>query len=237
MGNILFEEMPKGAISEILIQRITDALISGDLKPGDKIPTEVEFSENLGISRNAVREAMKVLVAFGVLEIRRSEGTFVVENYNPKLMDPMLYGLILSQHSMEELLETKISIANSIMYLAIMNATDVQIAKLREKGEYFRKVMNDSNSDEKTRYDASKDFNIYLGEITNNPMLLQIDSVIHKIAKFTRHKALEESVKRGMPDILPANYLKEVDLIQARNKEAIAGFMDERLEIWKELLL
>lgn len=237
MTDILFKEMPKGAISEILVQRITDALISGDLKPGDKLPTEVEFSENLGISRNAVREAMKVLVAFGVVEIKRSEGTFVVENYNPKLMDPMLYGLILSQHSMEELLETKISIANSIMYLAIMNASDVQIAKLREKGEYFRKVMNDSTSDEQTRYDASKDFNIYLGEITNNPMLLQIDSVIHKIAKFTRYKALEESVKRGIPDVLPANYLKEVDLIQARNKEAIAGFMDERLEIWKELLL
>ena len=94
--NTLFAELPKGSISEIIIQRITDALISGELKPGDKIPTEVEFSEKLGVSRNAVREAIKVLVAFGVLEIKRSEGTYVVEEFNNKLLKPLMYGLILS---------------------------------------------------------------------------------------------------------------------------------------------
>ena len=39
-NNSLFAELPKGSISEIIVQRITDALISGELKPGDKIPTE-----------------------------------------------------------------------------------------------------------------------------------------------------------------------------------------------------
>ena len=57
-NNSLFEELPKGSISEIIMQRITDALISGQLKPGDKIPTEVEFSEKLGVSRNAVRQQL-----------------------------------------------------------------------------------------------------------------------------------------------------------------------------------
>ena len=57
-NNRLFEELPKGSISEIIMPRITDALISGQLKPGDKIPTEVEFSEKLGVSRNAVRQQL-----------------------------------------------------------------------------------------------------------------------------------------------------------------------------------
>ena len=57
-NNSLFEELPKGSISEIIMQRITDALIGGQLKPGDKIPTEVEFSEKLGVSRNAVRQQL-----------------------------------------------------------------------------------------------------------------------------------------------------------------------------------
>ena len=60
-NNKLFAQLPKGSISEIIVQRITDALISGELKPGDQIPTEVEFSEKLGVSRNGVREAIKVL--------------------------------------------------------------------------------------------------------------------------------------------------------------------------------
>lgn len=235
--NKLFEELPKGSISEIIVQRITDALISGELKPGDKIPTEVEFSEKLGVSRNAVREAVKVLVAFGVLEIRRSEGTFVVEEYNDKLLNPLVYGMILSEHSMEELLELKISIANSMLYLAILNASDEEVRKLREYGLEFKKDMNEVPADVDKIYEASKTFNEYLGEIAHNRMLQQLDNIIHKIAAFTRHKAIEESLAQGRPDALPDNYLKEVDILEARDKKAITEFMDERLSLWQELLL
>lgn len=236
-NNSLFAELPKGSISEIIMKRITDALISGELKPGDKIPTEVEFSENLGVSRNAVREALKVLVAFGVLEIRRSEGTFVVEEYNDKLLNPLLYGLILSEHSMEELLEVKIAIANSVLYLAILNTSDEEVRQLREYGMEFKRVMNETPADIEKMYQASKRFNEYLSEMAHNRMLYQLDSIIRKIASFTRHKAIEVSVERNMLNALPDNYLKEVDILEARDKEAIADFMDERLKLWQELLL
>lgn len=236
-NNKLFAQLPKGSISEIIVQRITDALISGELKPGDQIPTEVEFSEKLGVSRNGVREAIKVLVAFGVLEIRRSEGTFVVEEYNHKLLDPLLYGLILSEHSMEELLEVKIAIANSVLYLAILNASDEEIKQLREYGLEFKEIMNAKPEDTEKMYQASKRFNEYLSEISRNRMLYQLDNIIRKIASFTRHKAIEVSVERGMVNALPDNYLKEVDILEARDKRAIADFMDERLKLWQELLL
>ncbi|MGF0018804.1 FadR/GntR family transcriptional regulator [Sporofaciens sp. SGI.106] len=236
-NNKLFAQLPKGSISEIIVQRITDALISGELKPGDQIPTEVEFSEKLGVSRNGVREAIKVLVAFGVLEIRRSEGTFVVEEYNHKLLDPLLYGLILSEHSMEELLEVKIAIANSVLYLAILNASDEEIKQLREYGLEFKEIMNAKPADIEKMYQASKRFNEYLSEISRNRMLYQLDNIIRKIASFTRHKAIEVSVERGMVNALPDNYLKEVDILEARDKRAIADFMDERLKLWQELLL
>lgn len=236
-NNKLFAQLPKGSISEIIVQRITDALISGELKPGDQIPTEVEFSEKLGVSRNGVREAIKVLVAFGVLEIRRSEGTFVVEEYNHKLLDPLLYGLILSEHSMEELLEVKIAIANSVLYLAILNASDEEIKQLRKYGLEFKEIMNAKPADTEKMYQASKRFNEYLSEISRNRMLCQLDSIIRKIASFTRHKAIEVSVERGMVNALPDNYLKEVDILEARDKRAIADFMDERLKLWQELLL
>lgn len=219
------------------MKRITDALISGELKPGDKIPTEVEFSENLGVSRNAVREALKVLVAFGVLEIRRSEGTFVVEEYNDKLLNPLLYGLILSEHSMEELLEVKIAIANSVLYLAILNTSDEEVRQLREYGMEFKRVMNETPADIEKMYQVSKRFNEYLSEMAHNRMLYQLDSIIRKIASFTRHKAIEVSIERNMLNALPDNYLKEVDILEARDKEAIADFMDERLKLWQELLL
>ncbi len=235
--NKLFADLPKGSISEIIMQRITDALIDGELKPGDKIPTEMEFSENLGVSRNAVREAIKMLVAFGVLEIRRSEGTFVVKDYNNKMLDPLVYGLILSEHSMEELLVFKIGIACTILYLAMANASDEELARLREYGETFKKVMNDDSADLNAKYSASLKYNEFLSDITHNRMQVELDVVVHKLAKFTRSKSISVSVERGMVNALPDNYLEEVSILENRDKSAIIPFIDKRLNLWRELLL
>lgn len=233
----LFAELPKGSLSDIIVDRITNALISGELKPGDRIPTETEFAEKLGVGRNAVREAIKVLVAFGVLEIRRSAGTFVVDHYKTSLLNPMIYGLILSEHSMSELLDVKIALSNSVMYLAMKEASPEDIAHLRELGETFRTAMNDPGTDNEACYQASLAFNEFLGSITHNPMLDQLDSVVRRIAAFTRHAAIEKSREIGEPDLLPANYLKEVDLIEEGDQSKIADFMDERMGLWKRLLL
>ena len=97
--------------------------------------------------------------------------------------------------------------------------------------------MNETPADIEKMYQASKRFNEYLSEMAHNRMLYQLDSIIRKIASFTRHKAIEVSVERNMLNALPDNYLKEVDILEARDKEAIADFMDERLKLWQELLL
>ena len=57
--------------SESVVQQIIDSLVEAmirkELKPGDQIPTEMELAERLGVGRNSVREAIKILVYFGVL--------------------------------------------------------------------------------------------------------------------------------------------------------------------------
>lgn len=233
----LFEELPKGSLSDIIVQRITDALISGELKPGDKIPTETEFAENLGVGRNAVREAIKVLVAFGVLEIRRAKGTYVVEDYNDKLLDPLIYGLILSERSMDELLDVKIALSNSVTYLALKNATDEEVAELRRLGEEFARVMADPASTDEQCYKASIAFNVHLSEMGHNRLLAQLDGIVHKIAAFTRHEAIEKSREIGEPWLLPDNYLDQVSVIESRDAEKIPAFMDRRMEVWRKLLV
>ncbi len=233
----LFAELPKGSISEIITRRITDALLRGELKPGDKIPTEMEFSEKLKVSRNAVREAVKGLAAFGVLEVRRSEGTFVVKEYNQKLLDPLLYGLILSDHSIKELLEFKLGIAASLLYLAILNASEEEIRELRRRGEAFRAVMRENPVNIDQAYEASLTFNKYLSGMTHNCMQERLGEIVDQIATFTRRKAIEVSIERGMPEVLPDNYLEEVALLERREKESVAQFMDQRLKIWQNLLM
>ena len=232
----LFDELPKSSISDILVQRITDALISGELKPGDKIPTEIEFSERLGVSRNAVREAIKVLIAFGILEIRRPEGTFVVDRFSKKQFDPMIYGILASKGSLSDLLEFKLSFSLSVMYLAIKKATAEGIDKLREYGLAFRLAMNDDSLDLDAKYEASMKFNYYIGEMTGNVMMVQLEDIVYRISKYSRYEAISVSLKNGTPNALPDNYLEQVDIIESRDVNAVPAFLDKRLALWQSLL-
>ena len=74
------------------INYLTGAIMRREYTPGSKIPTENDLADLVGVSRNTVREAVKILVFMGVLEIRRPEGTFVCSGFSNSLIDPMLSG-------------------------------------------------------------------------------------------------------------------------------------------------
>ncbi|MBK5242293.1 GntR family transcriptional regulator [Clostridium sp.] len=232
----LFEQLPKGSISEIIIQRITDALINGELKPGDKIPTEAEFSQKLGICRNSVREAVKVLCAFGVLEIKRSEGTFVVEKFNQTLFNPIVYGIILSNKSFQDLLEFKLTSLNSVLYLAIKKANNEDISKLKEIYNTFEAVMQESPPNIQKMYKSSKDFYSFLAQITKNPLIIQNNEVVMKISKWSRMEAIQVTVNTDRREYMPDYYLKIVELIETRDTKGIGSLIDYIFDRWKELL-
>ena len=85
-------EKQKNAVKSV-VDQVMDGIISqiidGTLHPGDKLPTEMELCKQFGAGRNSVREAVKKLQAYGILYIKRADGTFVSENYNQKMLDPM----------------------------------------------------------------------------------------------------------------------------------------------------
>ncbi len=62
---------------EIVVEKIKALLVQQSLKPGDMIPSETILADNLKVGRGSVREAIKILSAYGVLEIRRGAGTYV----------------------------------------------------------------------------------------------------------------------------------------------------------------
>ncbi|WP_066039751.1 FadR/GntR family transcriptional regulator [Herbiconiux solani] len=73
------------AVTDEAILRIKDMILSGELRPGDRLPPEKELSERLGLSRNSLREAVKALEVIRVLDVRRGDGTFVT-SLEPRLL-------------------------------------------------------------------------------------------------------------------------------------------------------
>ncbi len=235
LENHLMAPLPSGSKSEVIIQRITDALISGDLKPGDKIPTEQEFCDQLKIGRNTVREAIKVLIAFGVLEIRRSEGTFVVDHFSPKLMDSVLYGLILCPRSLDSLLEFKISLWTSMILLAIDKASDEDVAQLQMLYDALAKTVHASEPDVDAIFSDSEDFHRFLGEITHNPLMSQLNELTVNFSANTRVQSISLRLEKGKLSDMLQEYAAMLELVRRRDKEAVPKTMASILAAWKIL--
>ena len=72
--------MEKKNLSQQTMERLYNTIVAEKrMQPGDKLPNELELSEQLGVSRATLREALRMLSARGVLEVRRGKGTFVSE--------------------------------------------------------------------------------------------------------------------------------------------------------------
>ena len=140
----MFKKIKNKSVVQTVVDSITKAIITGDLKPGDKIPTEMELAESFGVGRNSIREAIKILVYYGVLEIRRAEGTFVCDGFNKIMIDPMVYGVILHQaRDYVNLMDLRQMMEVGVMRLAIAKYNEEDLEKLHEKlerlGEEIRK--------------------------------------------------------------------------------------------------
>ena len=123
MEKTSFLKEPVGGQSVVnkIVDNITNAIINGELNPGDKIPTEAELSESMGAGRNSVREAIKVLEAYGVVHIKRAEGTFVSQEYDSRMIYPVLYGIILQKDSTSQIVELRKVIDVGLLQLLWIN--------------------------------------------------------------------------------------------------------------------
>ncbi len=76
-----FETVKASRISENIVEQIRSAILDGELKIGDQLPPEKEFAKHFGVSKSSLREAYRVLEAYGLLEIRQgmSGGAFIKE--------------------------------------------------------------------------------------------------------------------------------------------------------------
>ncbi|WP_219461980.1 FadR/GntR family transcriptional regulator [Nonomuraea rhizosphaerae] len=83
------------AVTDAAIDKIKQMILSGELKPGDRLPKEADLAERLGLSRNSLREAVRALALINVLDVRQGDGTYVTSLEPRLLLDTMSFVLDL----------------------------------------------------------------------------------------------------------------------------------------------
>ena len=128
---ILMKRIKKPSITNTVMQRIYDALLHGEIKGGDLLPSEAELSEQLNVGKSSVREAIKMLSAIGVVESVQGEGTFVRTTVDEAALNPLTYQMVLLQDADEKILELRYCIEPAYTQLAMVNANPEDLKKIR----------------------------------------------------------------------------------------------------------
>jgi len=215
-------------ISNNAVQQIIDAftaqLISGGLKPGDQIPTEVELAERFGVARNTVREAIKILVAMGVLEIRRPVGTYVCQGFTSPMISPILYGIILGRgDSYDDLMDLREIMETGTMLTVIRNASDGEIATLAGPLEALKKACLKKKPLIREVFEADNAFHEAIMALSHNQVVEQISRTVRTMTHDMRLESVKLMLTADRGEELYLAHEKLFRILRERDVEGVYG--------------
>lgn len=165
---------PSASSVDFVVNSIKELLLSGKILPGERLPAETELTRLLSVSRGSVREAMKILSALGIVEIKRGDGTYVSNGGGEIAFDPLLFTMIVSRPKFAELKELRLILEKNVVRLAVLNASEDDIQALRDCLEQTEALKNraDKKYEELLAYDL--EFHNLLGKACKNGPLQTI---------------------------------------------------------------
>lgn len=223
-------------LAEQVQEQIYQYILDKPFAVGDKLPNEFALGEMFKVGRSTVREAVKLLVSRGILEVRRGSGTYVVST-TPADMDPL--GLRDLEDKMAlalDLANVRIILEPGIAEMAAQNATDEDIEKLRGLCDLVERKIKEGDN-----YIADDiAFHTCVAECAKNKVVEQlipiIDTAVLMFVNVTHKKLMQETV---MTHRAVADAIAEHDSIGAKtammmhmtyNRNMIKKLMNEKKE-------
>jgi GntR family transcriptional repressor for pyruvate dehydrogenase complex len=207
------------AVTDEAILKIKEMILSGELKPGDRLPPEKELGEALGLSRSSLREAVKALEIIRVLDVRRGDGTYVTSLSPSLLLDAMSFVVDVHQDdSVLELFEVRQILEPAAAALATPSITRADVAHLRD---LLAQVHGTTSVDELVANDIV--FHRYISERAGNAYLTRLLDTLSSStvrARVWRGLTQEGSVERTLTE-----HRAIVDALEAGDATVVAAQM------------
>jgi GntR family transcriptional regulator, transcriptional repressor for pyruvate dehydrogenase complex len=223
------------AVTDEAILKIKAMIVSGELKPGDRLPPEKELSEALGLSRSSLREAVKALAIIRVLDVRRGDGTYVTSLTPSLLLDAMSFVVDIHQDaSVLELFEVRRILEPAAGALAARRVRAADVAHLRA---LMAEVGPTTSPDELVANDVV--FHRYIAERSGNAYLCSLLDTLSgstlrarvwrglteegAVARtLTEHAAIVDALEAADPDLVAAQLTVHISGVIAWLRRALA---------------
>ncbi len=205
---------------ENLSQRIADTLKKMIVEEhkynyGEKLPNENELSQELGVSRTTLREAIRTLISNGVLVVKRGKGTYVSEQFDQYAHELDVNDFMKKQITLRDLYETRLIIEPEAAALACKRATDDEIEEILRLGEICQQELKKDPGGAK-RIDSESSFHGAILKASHNEFLGQFLPILTKTIQKTieLNYNLETIAEEAYEDhIMIMKFLKNRDSI------------------------
>jgi GntR family transcriptional regulator, transcriptional repressor for pyruvate dehydrogenase complex len=219
---------------EEICERIREQLALGVLKPGDKLPPERDLAQQLGVSRNVLREALRSLEMAGVLRLQKGVkgGAFIREGDTGRMNVVMRDMLSLGTISVRELSEARIDVLDLVVRLACANARQTDFEALEANIERTELATREGRLLD--RVECSREFYKLLAASTGNKVIAMImDSVTEIHMRFVYAKVASSGV--AMPR-LAERRRQFLTALRARNVATSTRLMRSHLDAVQRML-
>jgi GntR family transcriptional repressor for pyruvate dehydrogenase complex len=212
----------KTSISDKIVDQIMSLISRGDLKPGQRLPSERELCKNFGAGRSSLREALRCLCIVGVLNARVGEGTSVAVDGGKFLGKIVEWRVMTERHDIENLMEVRIALEGVAAASAARRGSAQDLLKLQA----LLAKMEAAADDARRFAGLDLEFHVTLAEASENPLIVDLVAMIRG--------QLEKALPRVLllPNARPLSLNEHVSIVNAikrRDPDAAREAMQSHL--------
>ena len=220
----MYTPVQASKLFEQIANQIERRILSGELRSGDRLPTERELAEQFGASRTAVREAMKSLAQRGLVDMKPGRGTLVIDGTSKAMQQSLGLMLKVGQAGLSDsLVEVRGILEPEIAALAALRAGHEHIVAMQEAVD----VMDASLRDADAYIDADNDFHQALAKGTRNVLIL---SLVNSIVNLLSEQRKQIFAVPGGPERGQFHHKLILDAVRRRDAPAAHEAMRAHLE-------
>lgn len=219
----MYKAVRTSRLYEQIVQQIEDSILKGVLKPGDQLPAERELALRFGVSRTAVREAVKALREKGLVEAYSGKGTFITNGTSQAIRQSLDLLIRIGQNEGAlHLSELRLILEPEIAGLASKRIEDQLLATMREAVA----TMDRSLHDPEAYIEADLDFHLALAEAAGNPLIL---SLLDSIVGLLREQRMRIFAVDGGPERGQFHHKRILAAVERRDADAARELMRDHL--------
>ena len=184
------QEIVKEKPYQLVIDHVRGEILNGNLKPGDRLPGERELAEQLGISRNSVREGLRILENMGVTSSQHGAGHYISLNFDEPMTEMLSLIYTMKGMGRDDLNQFRYCLEREAMHLAVDYASEQQKIII---GKHLEALLRAET--EKDRYEHDMALHMTLIEASRNDYLITtyraLTNVIEDYIPVLRGKIIE----------------------------------------------